>query len=75
MRLAYGLSQAQLAARLGLDRTAVVRIEAGERRVSALELGRLADVLERYPRRLSWPRPESPPQHVDAMSGNKPVVA
>ena len=45
VRLAHGLSQAELAARLGIDRTAVVRIEAGERQVSALELGRLADIL------------------------------
>jgi transcriptional regulator with XRE-family HTH domain/Zn-dependent peptidase ImmA (M78 family) len=44
VRLAHSLSQADLARRLELDRTAVVRIEAGERQVSALELGKLADV-------------------------------
>ncbi|KAB8165785.1 helix-turn-helix domain-containing protein [Streptomyces sp. 3MP-14] len=44
-RLAAGLSQGELAARVGLDRTAVVRVEAGERRVSALELSRLGEAL------------------------------
>lgn len=45
MRLARGLSQAALAEELDIDRTAVVRIEAGERQVSALELGHLSDIL------------------------------
>ncbi|BBA99661.1 hypothetical protein RVR_6378 [Actinacidiphila reveromycinica] len=44
-RLAAGLSQGDLASRVALDRTAVVRIEAGERRITALELYRLADAL------------------------------
>jgi transcriptional regulator with XRE-family HTH domain/Zn-dependent peptidase ImmA (M78 family) len=44
-RLAAGLSQGELASQLGLDRTAVVRIEAGERRITALELFRLAEAL------------------------------
>ena len=44
VRLAHGLSQADLARQLGIDRTAVVRLEGGERQVSALELGRLAEV-------------------------------
>ncbi|MFI6287280.1 helix-turn-helix domain-containing protein [Streptomyces sp. NPDC051018] len=44
-RLATGLSQGELAARLELDRTALVRIEAGDRRITALELFRLAEVL------------------------------
>jgi transcriptional regulator with XRE-family HTH domain len=44
-RTASGLSQTALAAKLGLDRTAVVRIEAGQRQVSAVELFRLADLL------------------------------
>lgn len=45
-RRAAGLSQGVLAERIGLDRTAVVRIEAGERKVSALELLRLAEHLD-----------------------------
>ncbi|MEU6486355.1 XRE family transcriptional regulator [Streptomyces sp. NPDC046887] len=44
-RVAAGLSQGDLAKQLDLDRTAVVRIEAGERRVTALELFRLAEAL------------------------------
>jgi transcriptional regulator with XRE-family HTH domain/Zn-dependent peptidase ImmA (M78 family) len=44
-RSAARLTQADLAERLGLDRTAVAKIEAGARQVSALELFRLADVL------------------------------
>lgn len=45
-RLASGLSQGELAARVGLDRTALVRIEAGERRITALELFRLSEALD-----------------------------
>src|SRR5690242_10526558 len=45
-RLAFGLTQGELASRVGLDRTALVRIEAGERAVSALEGARLAESLE-----------------------------
>ncbi|WP_246567886.1 helix-turn-helix domain-containing protein [Streptomyces flaveus] len=44
-RLAADMSQGDLASTVGLDRTAIVRIEAGERRVSALELSRLAQAL------------------------------
>jgi transcriptional regulator with XRE-family HTH domain len=44
-RLAAGLSQGELAAQIKLDRTAVVRIEAGDRRITALELTRLAQAL------------------------------
>ena len=45
-RLAVGWDQSQLAQKLGIDRTSVVRIESGERRVSALELYRLAEALQ-----------------------------
>ncbi|MFF8565183.1 helix-turn-helix domain-containing protein [Streptomyces albidoflavus] len=44
-RVAAGLSQGGLGEMVGVDRTAVVRMEAGDRRVTALELMRLADVL------------------------------
>ncbi|ARQ70510.1 DNA-binding protein [Streptomyces marincola] len=43
-RLAAGLSQGDLAAQVNVERTAVVRMEAGERRITALELFRLAEV-------------------------------
>lgn len=45
-RVAWRLSQGELASRLGLDRTAVVRMEAGTRSVSALEMARLAGVTQ-----------------------------
>jgi transcriptional regulator with XRE-family HTH domain len=44
-RLASGLSQMQLADRVGLDANEVVEIESGDRRVEATELFRLADTL------------------------------
>ena len=46
-----GVTQEELAHRLGVDRTAVAKIEAGRRRVSAPELARLADALG-YP--MEW---------------------
>jgi transcriptional regulator with XRE-family HTH domain len=39
-------SQDDIAAQLGVDRTAVMRMEAGSRKVSALELSRLAELFE-----------------------------
>jgi transcriptional regulator with XRE-family HTH domain len=44
-RLAAGLSQADLAAVLGVDRSALARVESGDRHLSALELFSLADHL------------------------------
>lgn len=45
-RVAAGVSQAKLAERLDVDRSALVRIEAGERKVSAVELFTIAEVLD-----------------------------
>ncbi|MEU7674351.1 helix-turn-helix domain-containing protein [Micromonospora taraxaci] len=45
-RLGAGLSQAELGAQLGLDRTMIAKIESGVRRVDALELVRLATALD-----------------------------
>ncbi|MFC6082251.1 helix-turn-helix domain-containing protein [Sphaerisporangium aureirubrum] len=45
-RLAMRLSQEQLAERIGLDRTMVSKIEAGGRRLDALELVRVASALD-----------------------------
>jgi len=44
-RLASGLTQADLAGRVGLQRSMISKIEAGEREVDALELYQLADAL------------------------------
>lgn len=46
-RKSRGLSQDDLAAEVGLDRTAITKIESGRRHINSLELVRLADVLER----------------------------
>jgi transcriptional regulator with XRE-family HTH domain/Zn-dependent peptidase ImmA (M78 family) len=45
-RLIAGLSQEDLAAEVGLDRTMVAKIESGTRRIDALELARLSTALE-----------------------------
>ncbi|WP_218133990.1 helix-turn-helix domain-containing protein [Lentzea fradiae] len=45
-RIGAGLSQAELGAALSLDRTMIAKIEAGTRRVDALELTRLATALD-----------------------------
>lgn len=57
-RAEVGMTQADLAAGIGLERTALVRVEAGERKVSATELVSLADVLGRP---VDWFFTESPP--------------
>jgi len=46
-RKAARLSQAELAAAVELDRTAVTKVEAGERKLDSLELARVARVLRR----------------------------
>ena len=46
-RKAARLSQAELAAAVRLDRTAITKVEAGERKLDALELTRLSEVLKR----------------------------
>lgn len=44
-RTAAGYTQGELAARLGVDRTAVSKIENGDRKVDSLELARFAELL------------------------------
>ena len=44
-RLAAGLTQEELGARAGLDRTMIVKIESGDRRIDAMELVRLSSAL------------------------------
>jgi Zn-dependent peptidase ImmA (M78 family)/transcriptional regulator with XRE-family HTH domain len=46
-----GLTQAALAAAVGIDRSALAKIETGTRRVSALELARIADAVGQ---RIEW---------------------
>ena len=40
-----GLSQAELAAELGVDRTAITKMESGERKIDTFELARLASAV------------------------------
>lgn len=44
-REAAGLTQGRLAAAIGVDRTALVRVESGQRQLNAMELFRLSDEL------------------------------
>src|ERR1700677_3878607 len=46
-RAEAGMTQADLAVGIGLERTALVRIESGERKGSATELVAIADALDR----------------------------
>lgn len=56
-RLSAGLSQDELGERVGLDHTMIAKIEAGRRRVDALELVRLASALDVLIDDLLEPRP------------------
>jgi transcriptional regulator with XRE-family HTH domain len=46
VRLAAGLTQEELGAKAGLDRTMIVKIESGSRRIDAMELIRLSSALQ-----------------------------
>lgn len=58
-RLAHGITQSELAARIGLERTAPVRVEGGQRQVSALELMRIAESLQLPPAHFVTLSPEA----------------
>lgn len=61
-----GLTQAALAAETGLDRTAIAKVETGTRRVTAVELSRIAVATGR---RLDWFVLEPPPAIVSYRAG------
>jgi Zn-dependent peptidase ImmA (M78 family)/transcriptional regulator with XRE-family HTH domain len=63
------LTQTQLATAVQLDRTALAKIEAGHRRVSALELARLADALDM---RIEWFVQDAPPAIVSRRNAQEP---
>jgi Zn-dependent peptidase ImmA (M78 family)/transcriptional regulator with XRE-family HTH domain len=56
-RTEAGMTQSGLAVRIGLERTALVRIESGERKVSATELAAIAGTVDRP---VDWFFTESP---------------
>lgn len=70
-RAEHGLTQAQLAAAVGITRSALAKIETGARRVSALELVAIARELRR---RVEWFVEPGPPSIVSYRSA-KPQVA
>ena len=57
-RTLTGLSQGQVAKLMGLHRPSISEIEAGNRRVSAEELARLADILDVSPAYLLGATPD-----------------
>ncbi|MBW3669695.1 MAG: helix-turn-helix domain-containing protein [Actinobacteria bacterium] len=67
-----GLTQEALADAVGLDRSALAKVERGIRRVSALELARVARVLD-LP--LDWFLNESPPAIVNRRSESATLEA
>jgi Zn-dependent peptidase ImmA (M78 family)/DNA-binding XRE family transcriptional regulator len=73
-RIEAELTQAELAAAIDLDRTAVAKVEAGSRGVSALELARIAAALGRP---LDWFLVEGPPavvsRRTEAAAGQRSV--
>ncbi|MCY4175549.1 MAG: XRE family transcriptional regulator [Acidimicrobiaceae bacterium] len=64
-----GLTQHECAARSGLHRSALAKIETGARRVEAMELARLADVLEM---RIEWLFDDDPPAVMSRRSAAAP---
>jgi len=68
-----GFTQRQLGDRLGLHRSAIARVELGQRQLDALELARLAEVLGRS---VEWFLTEAPAaiaSHRDGLSGDHDV--
>ena len=73
-RIEADLTQAELAATIDLDRTAVAKIEAGTRKVSAIELARIASAVNRP---INWFVAEGPQavvsRRTDATAGQLSV--
>ncbi|MFL6073633.1 MAG: helix-turn-helix domain-containing protein [Mycobacteriales bacterium] len=67
-RLAHGLSQTKLGERVGLDRSMIAKIEAGSRRIDALELARLSDVLQVSMSQLLRPQPQVLSHRADVLA-------
>jgi Zn-dependent peptidase ImmA (M78 family)/DNA-binding XRE family transcriptional regulator len=70
-RAESGLTQAQLAAAIGIARSALAKIETGARRVSALELVAIARELRR---RVEWFVDPGPPAIVSYRAGKSDVA-
>lgn len=68
-----GFTQHELATRLGLSRSAVTRIELGQRHLDLLELARLADALGRTVAWFLTPPPRSIASHRTSLSSDQDV--
>lgn len=68
-RIRAGLTQAELALRVSLDRSALAKIENGVRRVSALELARIANTVGE---RIEWFVTETPAAIVSHRNVSEP---
>jgi Zn-dependent peptidase ImmA (M78 family)/DNA-binding XRE family transcriptional regulator len=66
-----GLTQAELATSVSLDRSALTKIENGMRRVSAIELARIAEALDE---RIEWFVTDPPPALVTYRNQQEPGV-
>lgn len=64
-----GLTQAELAAAVQLDRSVLAKAESGQRRVSALELARFADALDM---RIEWFVQDAPPAILSRRNAQDP---
>ncbi|MFC0006968.1 helix-turn-helix domain-containing protein [Micromonospora siamensis] len=71
-RARTGLTQEELAAQISIDRSALAKIEKGSRRVSALELARIAHVLQE---RIEWFVLDTPPAIVSHRNVTEPGAA
>jgi transcriptional regulator with XRE-family HTH domain len=60
-RLRASMTQAELASALGVDRSVLAKIEVGARRVTALELSRIAEAVDE---RIEWFVSDAPPSIV-----------
>ncbi|WP_207974738.1 helix-turn-helix domain-containing protein [Parafrankia sp. BMG5.11] len=67
-----GLTQAALASTISLDRSALTKVENGTRRVSALELARIAEALDE---RIEWFVLDPPPALVSHRNLQEPGAA
>jgi transcriptional regulator with XRE-family HTH domain/Zn-dependent peptidase ImmA (M78 family) len=64
-----GKTQEDLASAVGIDRSSLAKIETGKRRVSALELARIADAVDK---RVEWFLDEAPPAVISRRNSAAP---
>ena len=70
-RLRASMTQAELASALGVDRSVLAKIEVGARRVTALELSRIAEAVDE---RIEWFVSDAPPSIVSHRNLRDPAA-